>query len=131
MSSLDGKETLNNYDKAAVGYLLHNFYNGCENIFKTIARFFENQLADGSWHKDLLRRMTLDIEGYRPGVISRELFLLLDDFRSFRHKFRHSYSFELDWVREKIVADKYSKTWKLFRTEIETFLNRLDSIAGE
>ena len=34
-----------NYDRGAVGYLLHNFYNGCENIFRSIARFFENDLG--------------------------------------------------------------------------------------
>jgi len=32
-------------DKAAAGYFLHNFYNGCENIFGMIARFFENDLG--------------------------------------------------------------------------------------
>ena len=29
------------YDRGAIGYLLHNFYNGCENIFRSIALFFE------------------------------------------------------------------------------------------
>ena len=43
-------EEINNYDKAAMGYLLHNFYSGCENIFRSIARFFENELSDSSWH---------------------------------------------------------------------------------
>ena len=33
------------YDRGAIGYLLHNFYNGCENIFRSIARFFENDLG--------------------------------------------------------------------------------------
>ena len=36
------RDEINNYDKAALGYLIHNFYNGCENIFRSIARFFEN-----------------------------------------------------------------------------------------
>ena len=30
------------YDKMVVGYLLHSFYNGCENIFRSVASFFEN-----------------------------------------------------------------------------------------
>lgn len=46
-------------DKAATGYFLHNFYNGCENIFRIIARFFENDLGPQSWHRDLLKRITL------------------------------------------------------------------------
>lgn len=40
--------------------------------------------------------MKLSIEGYRPAVIDEELYLLLEDFRGFRHVFRHSYSFEPD-----------------------------------
>ncbi len=33
-------EEISNYDKGAVGFYIHNFYNGCENIFLSIARFF-------------------------------------------------------------------------------------------
>ncbi len=32
------------YDRGAIGYMLHSFYNGCENIFRSIARFFENDV---------------------------------------------------------------------------------------
>ena len=98
-------------DMIVLGYLMHNFYNGCENMFRSIARFFENEMDADSWHKDLLRRMTFEIEGFRPRVISDQLYLLLDDFRGFRHKFRYTYSFELDWEREKVVARKFKKTW--------------------
>ncbi len=94
------------YDRAAIGYLLHNFYNGCENIFKAIARFFENDLGPQTWHADLLKRMKLEIKEYRPAVIDEELYMLLEDFRGFRHVFRHSYSFELDWEKERLVARK-------------------------
>ena len=47
------------YDRAAVGYYLHSFYNGCENIFRAIARFFENDLSSESWRANLLKRMQL------------------------------------------------------------------------
>mgnify|MGYP001821978684 CR=1 FL=1 len=36
-------------------------------------------------------------------LIDDDLYRLFDDFRAFRHKFRHLYSFELDWERECIV----------------------------
>ena len=98
------------YDRGAIGYLLHNFYNGCENIFQSIARFYENDFGPQTWHKDLLKRMRIEISGFRPAVIDEKLFVLLDDFRSFRHKFRHSYAFDLDWEREKLVARKFKKT---------------------
>ena len=87
------------YDRAAIGYYLHSFYNGCENIFRSVARFFENDLGPQTWHSDLLKRMKLVIPGYRPAMIDDGLYRLLDDFRAFRHIFRHSYSFDLDWKR--------------------------------
>ncbi len=115
-----------NYDRSAVGYILHGFYNGCENIFRTIAGFFENDLGSDSWHHDLLRRMLLEVEGYRPRVIDEPLFRVLDDFRAFRHKFRHSYGFELDWERERLVVAKFKLAAEMLRLQVETFLGELD-----
>jgi hypothetical protein len=57
------------YDRGAIGYLLHNFYCGCENIFHSIARFFENDIEPRGWHRDLLKRMKIAVNGYRPNVI--------------------------------------------------------------
>ena len=114
------------YDKMVVGYLLHSFYNGCENIFRSVARFFENEVTPDSWHRDLLQRMKLDVGGYRPRLISEDVYRLLDDFRGFRHRFRHSYSFELDWEREKVVARKLERTWKLFQQDVEEFVRALE-----
>ena len=116
------------YDRGAIGYLLHNFYNGCENIFRRIAAFFENDIGTGSWHADLLRRMRLQIDGYRPAVIDEELYRLLQDFRGFRHVFRNPYSFELDWERECLVARRLERTASLLRMQVTAFLARLDEI---
>lgn len=118
------------YDRGAIGYILHNFYNGCENIFQSIARFFENELGLQRCHGDLLKRMRLEIPGFRPRVIDDELFRLLDDFRGFRHKFRQSYSFELDWEKERLVAQKLPKTMQLLRSQIDTFLAKLKALEG-
>jgi hypothetical protein len=114
------------YDRGAVGYILHSFYNGCENIFNSVARFFENDLGPQSWHKDLLKRMNLEIPGIRPRLIDDDLFRLLDDFRAFRHKFRHLYSFELDWERECLVARKFPDTVKKLRTQVTGFLKKIE-----
>ena len=119
------------YDRGAIGYILHNFYNGCENIFRLIARFFENDLGPGGWHSNLLKRMKIEIIGFRPCVINEELYRLLDDFRGFRHKFRHAYSFELDWEKEQIVAKKLPKTLSLLREQIHRFLQIMDQIENE
>lgn len=125
------EDDVSKHDIIVLGYLMHNFYNGCENMFRSIARFFENEMDADSWHKDLLRRMTFEIEGFRPRVISDQLYLLLDDFRGFRHKFRYAYSFELDWEREKVVARKFKKTWALLQNEIGVFMGKLEKIPEE
>lgn len=116
------------YDRAAIGYYLHSFYNGCESIFRSVARFFENDLGADSWHTDLLKRMKLAIPGYRPAVIDEELYRILNDFRAFRHIFRHAYSFELDWEKERVVAEKLKTAAKMFYQQIEQFLDNLVEI---
>jgi hypothetical protein len=122
------EQEVGNYDKIVIGYLLHGFYNGCENIFRTVARFFENQVDAGAWHKDLLRRMKLDIPGFRPRLLSDKLYAHLDDFRGFRHRFRHSYGFELDWEREKVVAKRLEPTMILLKEDVTAFLGKLDEL---
>lgn len=119
------------YDRGAIGYILHSFYNGCENIFRSIARFFENGIELQTWHRNLLKRMKCDVEGYRPRVIDENLFQLLDDFRSFRHKFRHSYSYELDWEKEKLVAAKLPAAFKLLHRQIDKFLQAINHLGSE
>ena len=119
------------YDRGAIGYLLHNFYNGCENMFRSIAMFFENDLGPRTWHKDLLKRMRIEVKGYRPKVIDNELFLLLDDFRALRHKVRHTYAFELDWEREQLVAKKMIHTKNILEKQILHFIKQLDAGLGE
>ena len=121
-------EEMSHYDRGAIGYLLHNFYNGCENIFRTIAAFFENDLGPGTWHADLLRRMRLDVPGYRPAVIDEELYRLLEDFRGFRHVFRNCYSFELDWERERLVASRFKRAADLLRVQVGRFLEQIEGL---
>ncbi len=114
------------FHKGGLGYYLHNFYNGCENIFIIIAKFFENDISDESWHSDLLKRMKLEIPGYRPAVIDEKLYKQLDEFRGFRHVFRHIYGFNLDWEREKFIAGKLVSVIDEFTKQVEGFLQKID-----
>ena len=118
-------ENPNYNEQIIIGYQFHNFYNACENIFKNIAGFFENVNTNREWHKKLLKRMKMDIEGVRPAVISDELYLKLDDFRAFRHVFRHLYEGELDWKKQKILVDKFDRTAEMMIDELEDFCRRL------
>ena len=84
----------------SAGYWLHNLFCAYEDLFKIVSAFWENNIDDsGSYHKSLLRRMLLTIEGVRPAVLSEASFNLLDELRGFRHVFRHAYSYGLDGER--------------------------------
>ena len=72
--------------------------------------------------------MNVEILGIRPKLIDDEFYRLFDDFRAFRHKFRHLYSFELDWEREYIVARKFPVTVKKFKVQITDFLKKLEQV---
>ena len=112
-----------------VGYYLHNLYNAFESIFQSIAEAFENDIADKSrWHSLLLRRMTLDIEGIRPRLLSDEAYQCLDELRRFRHLFRSMYASSLDVERLKLVLNKARRLETLYRTDIDRFLNYLDQL---
>ena len=118
-------------EKAAIGYNLHNFYNGCENVFRMISDYYENNLSAGRFHKDLLERMTLEIPKIRPRVITDELFECLSEFLAFRHRFRHMYSFEINWEREKIVLGKFELAYGMFVKETNLFLAMLEELIGD
>ncbi len=110
----------------SIGYQLHNLYCAFEDLFKIIADAFENQIEDRSrYHLELLKRMTLAIEGVRPSFISRESYVLLDNLRSFRHFFRHAYSYELDERKVKLILEDAMKLKKIYAKDIQEFFNFL------
>ncbi|MEM9120046.1 MAG: hypothetical protein AAGD09_19490 [Cyanobacteria bacterium P01_F01_bin.56] len=112
------------------GYYLHNLYNAFENVCLNVAKIFENQIDDrGQWHAVLLRRMTLDVEGLRPKLLSSEAYECLDELRRFRHVFRNAYTIELDPQRIAIViaqARRLQKIYPLDFNEFKTFLDALN-----
>ena len=93
-------------DFAALGYTIHNIYSVIENACLRIAKFFENNLSESSWHKELLERMRLDIPELRPAFFSEPVYLLVDDLRSFRHVFRNLYAKPIDQDKILLVQKK-------------------------
>jgi hypothetical protein len=111
----------NEIELAALATIIHSFYNGIENIFLSILKNLDNiKLDNENWHKNLLNQMTLKTDT-RNVVISLELKLLLSEFLAFRHFFRHSYSFHLEWEELKPLVAKLNNTKSLFETEINNF----------
>lgn len=107
----------------AKGSILHDFYNCCERIFKKIAIEMNGGYEDTEkWHKNLLYRMTIQMEGLRPAVISEELAADLDEFLAFRHLFRNIYGFELKGDRIDYLAKKFKNVSENFEKEIREFI---------
>jgi hypothetical protein len=108
---------------------LHNLYCAFESIFQRVAEVFENQISDqAGWHAELLHRMTLDIEGIRPGLISRVTYDSLDELRRFRHLFRSAYRLHLDPERLALVRRKAKVLEQRYPADMARFLNFLDSL---
>jgi len=110
----------------SIAYQLHNLYCAFEDLFKIVAETFENHIQDKTkYHMELLKRMTLSIEGVRPQLLSQESYILLDNLRSFRHFFRHAYSYEIDVRKVRIVLDDADKLREMFKKNVEIFLESL------
>jgi hypothetical protein len=112
-----------------VAYYLHNLYCAFESIFQHIAEVFGNHIPDRvGWHAELLRRMTLDIEGVRPRLISEQGYDSLDELRRFRHLFRSAYRMRLDSDRLELVRKKAQKLERVYRADIERFVAFLENL---
>lgn len=118
----DGKGAVN---LESLAYQLHNLYCAFEDLFKIVANFFENHIEDKSkYHRELLLRMKISIEGIRPALLSKESYKLLDSLRAFRHVFRHAYSYELDQQKVDIIVEDVLKLKDLYEREIDYFLEQ-------
>jgi len=109
--------TLSILELAGVGALLHNFYNGIENILKQVFQSKSLPIPQGeSWHRDLLLTAT------EKGILSAGLLDDLKRYLAFRHFFGHGYALNLSpEPMEPLVRDAES-VFKRFKDEIEKSL---------
>jgi len=119
-------------DLLAVGAVLYSIYNAFEAYFLRVAKFFENNVDQLSWHRDLLDRMTLDIPGVRPALISdKGLAERIDELRRFRHVFRNLYKTRLTGPKLRIVNEAAKGCYEDFLPLHETFIRWLGELAQE
>jgi hypothetical protein len=119
-------------NKRAKGSILHDFYNACERIFRWIAKQINGDFNPTSgWHKELLFKMTLEIKGIRPAVISEKVAADLNEFLQFRHLFRNIYGFELKSDLIDKLVDKFFVVSKKFIKEIKSFLKKMQDYEKE
>lgn len=105
---------------AGVATLLHNFYNGIENILKLILKELKISLPEGSsWHKDLLK---LSVE---KGIITETTLQELGEYLAFRHFFNHSYALDIYADKlEPLVANIY-EVYFHFKKDITEILEKI------
>ncbi len=107
------------FDMTILGSVLHSFYNGLENIFEIIAKNIDNSVPTGNKsHQELLHQMASE-NGIRDKIIDEELFLKLKEYATFRHFYRHAYSFQLNWEKMNPLVHNVHSIWKEVKQNLE------------
>lgn len=110
----------------ALASVFHSFYTGAEKIFICIAKIVDKNIPhDINWHKTLLFQMTRENE-YRKAILSDTTTDELLGYLSFRHFYRHSYSFRLKWSEMEHLVVSIQQTWEKFKSEILSFVKTLE-----
>jgi len=105
-----------------VAGLLENYYTCAETVFVRISQFFENHLLPDRWHRDLLERMTLQIEKTRPRLLSDDTYRDLQELMRFRHFKRYYFGTAYDWDRLDELLRRVKRTHGVFVGELKEFL---------
>lgn len=116
LSALPGKplSELTELELAGVAAMLHNFYNGLENVMKQACRAREIGIPSGSsWHRDLL------LTAGDADIISAALVGELSRFLAFRHFFSHAYALDLFPERMEPLVQEAVEVFKRFKNEID------------
>jgi hypothetical protein len=117
-------------DWAALGYTIHNLYCCFEGYFHRIAKFFENGLDPSAWHTELIDRMTLSLPEVRPNLFDKSLAHRMNEFRKFRHAFRHVYEDGLDEKRLQPLSGKVPALVSDFRPWHRRFQEAMSQLAA-
>jgi len=111
-------------EAAALGLFLHSFYNGIENIIKFIMKEKYGKLpSSNKWHKELLDQCFIKDDNQKE-LFSEDLKIVLDDYLSFRHFIRNTYSYKIKWERMEYLILDVSKNWNNIKAEINEYVRQ-------
>ncbi len=105
--------------------LLHDFYNGVENIFERVVRRIDRypEILEGEEsHQALLKYVSQPVDNTRPPLISNDLRQELEEYLGFRHVVRHAYGHRFRWDRMKSLVENFPAVYSNFSEEIESFI---------
>lgn len=109
-------------DMMLLAAFLHHFYTALESVMNRISLVFDGGIdKSGDYHRELLKSMTIEIEGVRPQVFSIEFAEELDDYRRFRHMFRHAYAGELRWKKMGHLAENINTIYIILESNLMKF----------
>ncbi|MBP7892959.1 MAG: hypothetical protein KA063_05435 [Firmicutes bacterium] len=118
--------------QSGLALYLHDFYQAVEQMLTRITRTLNGfDTAGESWHIDLLRLASREIEGLRPAVISESTMRDLDRYRGFRHFVRHGYDRDLMWDRMQGLIESLPEMVASFRQDTGAFLDVLTQMINE
>lgn len=108
---------LSSLELAGVAALIHNFYNGVENVFKQLVISKGLSIPQGpSWHIELIEICVAN------QIISRTTSDTLKEYLSFRHFFSHAYSFDVDVERLAPLVEQIEEVHKNLINDISKAL---------
>ena len=114
-------------EKTAAAAFLAQFYNGLENIFKRIYRYYGLDLPTGeTWHVELFQSFCLPSHPDLPQLFEEDLAVALAPYRRFRHVAFHSYGFQLDWSRMADGVENVENIFEQIKSSLSDYLRSVD-----
>lgn len=104
-------------------------FTALEDLFKQVAKAFENHIED-LYHRELLQRLNTAIPDIRPALLSDESFILSDKIRAFRHFIRHGYGCELDPKELRILQHRLRTEYHHVENNLSTFKLYIDKLSN-
>lgn len=124
---------ISDHDKQFVFALkTQQFYTAAEDLFKQIAKAFENHIENMSnFHKEILIRMGTEVPKMRPAILSKNSLVFLDKIRAFRHFVRHAYDCAFSTQELKLIQEKLIHEYPHVEQDLQIFRSYIQKLASK